>query len=128
MDDGGEDFGGAGDFLGGREAAEGEAEGGFGAGVGKTHRFQDMGRFSRAGGAGGTGGATDAALVEEDEGGFALDAVEGEVGGVWKAVGAVAVDGAAGDGGEEGAFEAVAERRFERMGGGEFGGFPKGDD
>ena len=87
-----------------------------------------MGGFSRAGGAGGTGGATDAALVEEDEGGFALDAFEGKIGGVWEAVGAVAVDTATGDGGEEGSFEAVAERGLERMGGGEFGGFSEGDD
>ena len=128
FDDGGEDFGGAGDFLGGREAAEGEAEGGFRAGVGEAHRFEDMGRFPRTGGAGGTGGATDAALVEEDEGSFALDAFEGEIGGVWEAIGTVAVDGATRNRVEEGAFEAVAERGLERMGGGEFGGFSEGDD
>ena len=127
-DDAGEDLADAVDFGGSRDAAEREAEGGFGLGVGEAHGFENMGGFAGAGGAGGSGRAANAALVQENESGFTLDAVEGKVGGVGQAVGAAAVDRGSGNLGEEGVFESVAQGGITRGVPRDFSGFAEGND
>jgi hypothetical protein len=87
-----------------------EAEGGFGVFAAEAHGGEDVGGFDRSRRACRAAGDSETAEVEGDEEGFAIDVVEGDVGGVGDAGRAGSVDG---DGVlqalDEAGFEAIAE-------------------
>ena len=72
-------------------------------------RKQNVARIQRAGGAGGAGGGADALVVEQEQEGFALDALEAEVDVAGQAAGRVAVERAVRDLGQA-LNQAVAHR------------------
>src|SRR5260370_19119458 len=84
-------------LLDGIAAAEGEAHAGAGAAVTQADGLQNVRRRERSAGAGGAGGGFRAAEVEGDHHGFAIDAVEVEIGGVGHAIPARPVDAGAGN-------------------------------
>src|SRR5260370_38948617 len=92
-------------LLDGIAAAEGEAHAGAGAVVTQADGLQNVRRRERSAGAGGAGGGCEAAEVEGDHHGFAIDAVEVELGGVGPAVPARAVDTGAGNAFQHGVLE-----------------------
>ena len=77
--------------------------------MGEAHGGEDVGGFGGAGLAGGAEAGGDSFYIESDDERFGVDVGEAQVGGVGDAGGAGCVDGGAGDGGDEGGFEAVAE-------------------
>lgn len=137
-DGGGDDVECAVDLVGSGEAGEGEAQAGAGLGGGESHGEEDMRGLGGAGLAGRAEAGGDALHVERDEECLGVDAVDAQVGGVWRAVGGLGstrtIDVRVGDCGEQALLELVAQ------GGellwsvgvepceGEFGGAAEGDD
>lgn len=127
-------LGGLGDILVGGVSGEAEAEAGFGGGFGDAHGELDVGWGLLPAHAGGSGGAGDVGLIEEDEEASGIAVGEREVGGVGEAFGGMTVAGDAGNGGEKKVFPFVPEGgelfgalvSEEREG--EFSGGPHTDD
>src|ERR1017187_8141652 len=100
---------------------------------GQAHIDEHVGRRDGAAGTGGAGGDGEAAQVERDHQGFAIDSVEVHVGGIGRAARAGAVHAGARNAFEDGVFQAVAQggETFGFGGegsGGELGGGAEGRD
>src|ERR1035441_5537807 len=91
-------------------APEGEAHAGARAIVREADGLQDVGGREGSAGAGRAGGDGEAAQIEGDDHGFAIDAVEVEIAGVGHAIPARAVDAGAGNVVQHGVLQAVAQR------------------
>src|SRR5450759_4289591 len=94
---------------GGIGAAERKAHAGPGAVVTQADGLQHVRGRERSAGAGRPGGDREAAQVERDHHGFAIDAVEVEIAGVRQAIPARPVDARAGNAFEHGVLQTVAQ-------------------
>jgi seryl-tRNA synthetase len=92
----------------GVEAVERDAQGAGGVAGADAHGFEDVGGMQSAGVAGGTGGAGDAGLVEQDEHAGGVDLWQAEGAGGVQAVLATTVNAHAGLGGVDEMLKAVA--------------------
>ena len=97
------------DFIRGIVAAEGEAQAGAGALRGETHRAQYMGWVHGSGRARGAGGAAHTGLVQKQEYGLGVDALEGDARRIWQSALAIPVDLGVRDGVEDLLFKGIAQ-------------------
>ena len=122
------------DFCLGVEAAEGETQRAGGIAGADPHGLKDMRGMQRAGVAGGSGGAGDARLIQQDEHPCGIGLRQTERAGGVQAVRRAAVQMHFRQRGVEQVLKAVAQRFDAGLGavvkmlGGEFGGFAEGDD
>src|ERR1039458_2926760 len=91
-------------------AAQGEAHAGASTIVREADGLQHVGRREGSAGTGRAGGDREAAQIEGDDHGFAIDAIEVEIAGVGHAIPARAVDAGAGNVIQDSVFQAVAQR------------------
>ena len=132
-DDSGDGLAGGLDLSGGIEAAKRKPQAAADAVIVEAHGFEHMGGMDGSAGAGRAGGTTNGFFVEQHEHRLTINLREGQVAGVGEAMRPVAINFGAGDGGQQGVFEAIAESGdragfFGEMGSCESGGLSKAHD